>query len=952
MKPERWGQVKKILDEALSMGSAQREAFLDRACASDKELRSEVESLLASHEQAGTGFLKSPVVDLKSGATSPGASITGRRIGVYQVIEEIGHGGMGEVYRAARADGQYTKEVAIKLVRGSLDSRFVTERFLNERQILASLDHPNIARLLDGGTTDDGIPYLVMELIEGEPIDRYCDEHKLSVTERLRLFRQVCVAVHYAHQRLVIHRDIKPSNVMVTKEGEPKLLDFGIAKIVSPIHDAQTTFTLAMTPEYASPEQIRGEAITTATDVYSLGVVLYQLLTGRSPYPGDTRTPHKLAQAVCETEPGRPSTVVVRRDVENGKEGDPEQISSIREGTPAKLQRRLGGDLDDITMMALRKEPARRYSSVEQFAEDIRRHLDGLPVAANKGSWSYRAEKFVQRHKVGIAAVAVVLLAVAGGVGATIREARIARANAQRAEKRFNDVRKLANSFLFEFHDAVEHLQGATPARELVVKRALEYLDSLSQEAGTDASLQKELATAYERVGNVQGGAYRDSLGNYQGALESFRKARTIREQALEASPEDEILRSQVAQEYGEIGGVLEITGNLKGALESYKNGLDVLAASQHPNIKTRIRGENLYDRYANALAESGDLPAAVLSDQKSIDLIDEIIKEDPSDHENIRDLAISSIHLGDSLRRMRQLSEALATYRRAHVAFQSIVEPANAQSKRDVNVADSRIAGILRITGNIREGLAVHQSQLLDDMAAQKADPSNVLIREDVYIDYNQIAEDKLALGEIGEALFNERKGIALDEAEVTANADDSRARDNLQSQYFTLGKILRRSKLTKEALAYFAKARAIAASQTKANPKDLDMRANFAESEMEMSEAQFALGNSPEALAGYLDANSVAEEIVAASPTNSEWRILLARTDQKLGEYYAAQARKDRQTTQRTEAREKALGFYRKSLDLWKDLQGHNALGADYNASPGEIAREIAACQTPLQH
>jgi non-specific serine/threonine protein kinase/serine/threonine-protein kinase len=636
----------------------------------------------------------------------------------------------------------------------------------------------------------------------------------------------------------------------------------------------------------------------------------------------------------------------VRRDVENGKEGDPEQISSVREGTPAKLQRRLGGDLDDITMMALRKEPVRRYSSVEQFAEDIRRHLDGLAVAANKGSWSYRAEKFVQRHKVGIAAGAVVLLAVAGGVGATIREARIARANAQRAEKRFNDVRKLANSFLFEFHDAIEHLQGATPARELVVKRALEYLDGLSQEAGTDASLQRELATAYERVGNVQGGAYRDSLGNYQGALESFRKARAIREQALKVSPEDEILRSQLAQEFGEIGGILEITGNLKGALENYKNGLDVLAASRHPNIKTRIRSEGLYDRYAMALAKSGDLPAAVLSNQKSIAIIDEVIKEDPSDRENVRDLAISCIHLGDSLKRMRKLPEALATYRRAHDAFQSIVEPANAQSKRDVNVADSRVADILRSAGSIRDSFAVHQSQLLDDMAAQKADPSNVLIREDVYIDYNQIAEDKLALGEIGEAMFNERKGIALDEAEVRANADNSRARDNLQSQYFTFGKILRRSKQTKEALAYFAKARSIAELQMRADPKDLDMHANFAESEMEMSEAQFALGNSDGALAGYLDANSVAEGIVAASPTNSEWRILLARTDQKLGEYYAVQAGK------RTEAREKALSFYRKSLDLWKDLQGRNALGADYNSSPGEVSREIAACQTPLQH
>ena len=252
MNPEHWQRVKQLLDEAIALDDSERRPYLDRQCAADSELRQEVESLLSSHEQAGTGFLNSVAINL--GQETPTATArTGRRIGVYQIVEQIGQGGMGEVYRAVRADGQYTKEVAIKLVRAGFDSRFVLERFRNERQILASLDHPNIARLLDGSTTDDGTPYLVMELIEGKPIDRYCDEYKLSVTERLRLFRQVCVAVHYAHQRLVIHRDIKPSNILVTKEGDPRLLDFGIAKIVSPIGDAQTTLTQAMTPEYASP---------------------------------------------------------------------------------------------------------------------------------------------------------------------------------------------------------------------------------------------------------------------------------------------------------------------------------------------------------------------------------------------------------------------------------------------------------------------------------------------------------------------------------------------------------------------------------------------------------------------------------------------------------------------------------------------------------------------------
>jgi len=312
MNPERWRQIRGVFDHAVALPVAERVSYLDSACASDSDLRSEVESLLASNSQAEAGFLNVPAVNLAKPTPNLAPARVGRRIGAYEILEEIGHGGMGEVYRAGRADGQYEKEVAIKLVRGGYDTAAVLDRFRHERQILASLDHPNIARLLDGGTTDDGIPYLVMELIEGTRIDEYCDAHALNITERLRLFLQVCSAVQYAHQRLVIHRDIKPGNILVTKEGVPKLLDFGIAKILDPSAGAEATIAGPLTPEYASPEQIRGEPITTATDVYSLGVVLYQLLVGRSPYPSNTRTPHEFARAICEFEPERPSIAVMR----------------------------------------------------------------------------------------------------------------------------------------------------------------------------------------------------------------------------------------------------------------------------------------------------------------------------------------------------------------------------------------------------------------------------------------------------------------------------------------------------------------------------------------------------------------------------------------------------------------------------------------------------------------
>jgi len=312
MTPERWQQIRGVFDEVIAIPSGDRAAYLDRVCATDADLRREVDSLLSSDDRAGTNFLNTPAVDFSKAEPSGAPSRVGRRIGAYNIVEEIGRGGMGEVYRAGRADGQYEKEVAIKLVRGGYDTASVLERFRHERQILASLDHPNIARLLYGGTTDEGIPYLVMELIVGTPIDQYCDAQNLNVTERLRLFSQVCSAVQYAHQRLVIHRDIKPGNILVTKEGVPKLLDFGIAKILDPATSAEVTLANPMTPEYASPEQIRGEPITTATDVYSLGVVLYQLLTGRSPYPRNTQVPHEFARVICEWEPERPSTIVLK----------------------------------------------------------------------------------------------------------------------------------------------------------------------------------------------------------------------------------------------------------------------------------------------------------------------------------------------------------------------------------------------------------------------------------------------------------------------------------------------------------------------------------------------------------------------------------------------------------------------------------------------------------------
>jgi serine/threonine protein kinase/Tol biopolymer transport system component/tetratricopeptide (TPR) repeat protein len=403
MSPERWQQVEEIFSEAVDLPAGpERASFLDDRCGSDPELRSEVERLIAADEQAGD-FIAKPAFDVRqvtaieqkaaaAAATEVDQPMTGRRIGSYKVVREIGRGGMGSVYLAVRADDEFRKRVAIKLVKRGMDTDFVLKRFRNERQILASLDHPNIAHLLDGGTTDDALPYFVMEYIQGQPVELYCDNARLSIPERLKLFRQICSAVAYAHQNGIIHRDIKPSNILVTADGAPKLLDFGIAKILNPeiaidTIDPTLTAMRMMTPKYASPEQLRGEAATALSDIYSLGVLLYELLTGRHPFRLRNLAPHQVARLVCEEDPERPSVAV-------GREPDPEEededsvaltadlVSRRRATTPEALRRDLARGLDQIVMKATRKEPHLRYASAEEFSEDVRRYLEGSPVTA------------------------------------------------------------------------------------------------------------------------------------------------------------------------------------------------------------------------------------------------------------------------------------------------------------------------------------------------------------------------------------------------------------------------------------------------------------------------------------------------------------------------------------------------------------------------------------------
>ncbi len=500
MDQERWQQVKALLDAAQERRPAQRAAFLDEMCGSDAALRREVETLLAAYDQAIEAELfEVPAFD-QGKVSHP---MKGRHIGPYRLTEEIGYGGMGEVYLAERADDQFQKQVAIKLIRHGRHSEELLRRFRHERQILAALQHPHIAQMHDGGITEDGLPYIVMAYIEGRPLDQYCDDNKLNITNRLDLFLNVCSAVQYAHQNFIVHRDLKPGNVLVTTEGQVKLLDFGIAKLLDTEAgpgDLPLTQTgmRVMTPAYAGPEQIRGEPITTATDVYGLGVLLYELLTGHRPYDVEGLSPSEVEQVICEAQPGKPSTALTRTD-----DRMPADLSRKRDTEPGRLRKRLAGDLDNIVLKALRKEPARRYASVAELAEDIRRHLAGLPVSARPATFGYRARKFAGRHRWRIGMVATVLALLIGFGLYHTAQITVERDAARIEQQKAQAVAQFTISLLTASNPE-EAADGSITARALLDRGAERVENELQNQPAVRAKMLSVMGHTYRLWGFSQ----------------------------------------------------------------------------------------------------------------------------------------------------------------------------------------------------------------------------------------------------------------------------------------------------------------------------------------------------------------------------------------------------------------------------------------------------------------
>jgi serine/threonine-protein kinase len=656
MAPDRWQHILEVFNVAAERDSADRDAYLDDACADDADLRAEVASLLATYDE-DPAFLEDPAARIPEPPAEVEETMEGQRAGPYKILRCIGEGGMGAVYLALRDDDQYRKQVALKLVKRGMDTDEILRRFRSERQILAALDHPHIARLLDGGMTDDGRPYFVMAYIEDAvPINTYCDQHRLPVRERLRLFQQVCAAVQFAHQNLIIHRDLKPSNILVSKQGEVKLLDFGIAKLLNP---NLSPFTLAqtrtemrlLTPEYASPEQVRAGAITTASDVYQLGVLLYELLTGHRPYHLKSRATEDVARIICEEEPTKPSTVVARTAVLEGAEGDtetitPEAVSAARSTELAALRRGLAGDLDTIVLKAMHKEPQRRYTSVEALAEDVTRFLTGQTVSAQPDTVGYRVGKFVQRHRLGVAAAAVIfLLVLSFGVMMAVQASRIARQADEIAQER--DKAEAVSTFLADLFEGADPTKSSDPditAREMLDVGVEKVRDELADQPAVQARLLTLIGGIYRKLGlydparstladaiavyRKEGGPAEGlgtallELGNVEYRLDQFEAAEPLLNEGLALKqtalgpdhPEVAGILNSLALVYEELGRIDEARATLRKVIAIRRQ-----QPGDEPNENLAVNLNNL----ANMLNDAGEVEEAEAMYREAIDILE-----------------------------------------------------------------------------------------------------------------------------------------------------------------------------------------------------------------------------------------------------------------------------------------------------------------------------------------
>jgi non-specific serine/threonine protein kinase/serine/threonine-protein kinase len=743
MTSDRWQQVTELFEAACARPAAERDAWLAQACP-DEGILTEVRTLLASYEEE-PGFLERPA----TAETAAGVlhermdrAVAGRRIGAYRVVRELGRGGMGVVYEAVRDDQEFARRVAIKLLPAGWIGSSLVARFRQERRVLATLDHQGIARLYDAGTTDDGVPYFVMEYVDGRPVDAWCRSRALPVRRRIALVLQVCDAIGHAHQNLVVHRDLKPANILVTAEGRPKLLDFGIAKVLSEeaadSPDLTRTGQRAFTAEYASPEQIKGLPITTASDVYSLGVLLYVLLAGRPPHDLGRLSPFDAMKAVCELDPPPPSRVARAED-----------------------RSLLAGDLDTVIMRALRKAPQERYPSVFAFADDLRAWLEGRPVSASASTAWYRARKLVMRHKARALAVAAVVLALVGGGVATAWQAHIARLERDKAQHRFRQVREFSRSLLFEVHEALRRLPGATEPRRLLLDRAVGFLDGLAADAGEDDPLTLELAQGYRRLGQVLGSSVSENVGDLAGAQASFEKAARLSEDVLARHPDSLEAANVATGAYDDLAGVLR--------------SRELVEDAERANERHRVLTEDIERRHGNDPRGMSSVAASYLNLG--------VFRGTRGDHDGARPLYEKAIRLYSAL-------------------------PPDMRAADDVikghNRALKRLGAILIVEDQLEEAERRYREALALEEALLARHPEDASIRYDMTFTQSDLGLIARKRGDLATALELYGRAREIRAAAVAADPKNVRALIGLASTHSNLGGVLYNSLRYDEALSH----------------------------------------------------------------------------------------------------------------------------------------------------
>jgi serine/threonine protein kinase len=822
--PELWREVESLFDRLADLPGEERSAIL--AEATDR-VRVEVEKLLAADPARGAAV---------SGAIRTGEKLLSEaplpHFGAYRATAILGHGGMGAVYLAVRDDDVYTKQVAIKVLHAAAASPFACERFAQERQILAGLEHPNIARLIDGGETREGLSYIILEYVDGKDLIAYAREHGLSREARLDLFLAICGAVEYAHRNLVVHRDLKPANILVTADGTPKLLDFGIAKLLDAESPRTMTGLQALTPQYASPEQVKGQAITTASDVYSLGLVLYELLTERRPYDVGAASPAGMWRVVCEGQVAAPG---------------------------------LSGDLENILLMALRKEPERRYGTVQALADDLERSRSNRPVRARPDTFWYRAGKYVRRNGLAVAAGILLLSSLAGGVLASQYQAR-------KAQRRFDQVRGLANSFLFKFHDKIADLPGSTEARQMVVSEAQRYLDSLASEARGDNGLLTELATAYMKVGNAQGRPGSANLGQPQAALQSYARAVSLleglpkdrrrdrllaeaylldaslrdfesdrdgalRSLAKAAALSDDLTANQpTASDYSLAARTHDQAGNIRmarndsvqalseyrKALENSRKAVDLDSSPESRRLLARA-----LDKVAFGLRHAGDLMGALQSYQREEPMIERLFQENPANVRDKRALLIFCQNMGNlygtvDTPNLLQPAKALVYYRR----MQQLAEEMFRADPHDRTARADLFRALLKVGNRIADvDLPAALTALLRAQDILRGLPEG---REKTYneaVVLSDLAQVYGSLGRLAEAHSCLRQSAAAVRKVVSNVADNSDPESAMGVIYNREGDLAVRERLWANALDNYRRANAVAEKEFSESPNDLDV-------------------------------------------------------------------------------------------------------------------------------